>query len=129
MKIKLWNLETNECLRTFNGHTQAVRSLEISFDKSNLYSGSSDKTLRVWKISTGECLRTIDLGSPILSLKLISFDFLAVGLYETKENLKIIDLNSHQIVKSLETYVLEIEIMGKLGAFKLSSPKTCLVSF
>ena len=102
-KIKLWNLETNECLRTFNGHTQAVRSLEISFDKSNLYSGSSDKTLRVWVISSGECLKTIDFDFPILCLKLLSSDILAVGLSKTKENLKIIDLDSHEMVKSIET--------------------------
>ena len=35
----------------------------------------------------------------------------------------------YQVVKSLETYVLEIEIMGKHGAFKLTGPKICLVSF
>ena len=41
-KIKLWNLETNECLRTFTGHTYKVTCLEVSSDKSKLYSGSLD---------------------------------------------------------------------------------------
>jgi WD40 repeat protein len=45
--IKLWNLEKNECFKTFTGHTNEVRCLEISFDVSKLYSGSFDKTLRV----------------------------------------------------------------------------------
>ena len=34
-----------------------VRCLEISSDKSKLYSGSDDLTIRVWDISLGECLK------------------------------------------------------------------------
>jgi WD40 repeat protein len=102
--IKLWNLESNECLRTFFGHLGGVDCLEISFDKSKLYSGSRDRTFRIWDISSGECLKTIKLGSFILCLKLLSSNFIAagsIGFIETEENLKIIDLNSHEIVKFL----------------------------
>jgi WD40 repeat protein len=49
-EIKLWNLETNQCLKTFIGHTDTVYGLEISFDKSKLYSCSLDSTLRVWDL-------------------------------------------------------------------------------
>ncbi len=77
--IKLWNLETNECLRTFIGHTKSVSCLEILFDKSKLYSGSDDDTLTIWDISSGECLKTIELGSPINRLKLLSSNFMAFG--------------------------------------------------
>jgi WD40 repeat protein len=107
-KIKLWNLETNECLRTLVGHTDQVNCLEVSSDKSKLYSGSGDKSLRVWDISSGECLKTINLGSWIVCLRLMSSNYLAVGLYDIKENLKIIDLNSDKIVKSIETQSLEV---------------------
>jgi WD40 repeat protein len=102
-KIKLWKLETNECLRTFTGHNWPVKCLEISFDKSKLYSGSEDGTLRVWGISSGECLKTIQLSSPIECIKLLSSNFIAVGLNYTDESLQIIDLKTHEIVKSLET--------------------------
>ena len=98
----MWNLETNECLRTFTGHTRCVVCLEISFDKSKLYSGSHDDNLRVWDISSALCLKTIDLGDAFLCLKLLSSNFIAVGFNGTT-NLKIIDLKSHEIVKSLET--------------------------
>ncbi len=51
--IKLWDLETNGCLRTFTGHSHFVNCLEISFDKSKLYSGHWD-ILRIWEITSGE---------------------------------------------------------------------------
>ncbi len=104
-EIKLWDIETNECVRTFIGHTSFVNCLEISFDRSKLYSGSSDGILRAWDISSGECLKSIYLGYPINCLKLIASNFIAVGfsmlIEGTTENLNIIDLKSYKIVKSL----------------------------
>ncbi len=82
--------------------THTVNCLEISFDKSNLYSGGNDKTLRVWDISSGDCLKTINLNDHISCFKLLSSDLLAVGLHDVQENLKIIDLNSQKILKSFE---------------------------
>ncbi len=102
--IKLWNLETNECLKTFIGHTNQVNCLEISSDKSTIYSGSCDRTLRVWDISSGECRKTIGLNGDIYSLKLLSPITLAVGLDVTNENaLQVINLNSNKIETSIKT--------------------------
>jgi WD40 repeat protein len=101
--IKLWDLETNECLRTFIGHTNLVNCLETSHDKSKLYSGSFDLTLIVWDISTGDCLEIINFNYPVVCLKLLSHSFLAVGLSIADDELKIIDLYSFEIVKSIET--------------------------
>jgi WD40 repeat protein len=102
-KIKLWNLETNECVRTFIRHTDSVRCLEIYPEKSKLYSASDDQTIRVWDISSGQCLHRINLNFSIWCIKLLSSNFLAVGSSGAKENLTIIDLNSHKIVKSIES--------------------------
>ena len=54
--IKIWDIETGECLRTLTGHTLGIRSLQ--FDDTKLISGSLDKTLRVWNWRTGECVST-----------------------------------------------------------------------
>jgi WD40 repeat protein len=101
--IKFWDLEKNKCLMTFTGHGDRILCLEISLDKSKLYSGSSDYSLRVWDITSGECLNSINLNGLVLSLKLLSFNYIAVGLSGKKENLKIIDLNSFKIIKSIKT--------------------------
>ena len=52
--IKIWNIETGECIRTLRGHTSGIRALQ--FDDTKLISGSLDKTLRVWNWRTGECV-------------------------------------------------------------------------
>ena len=42
----------------FDGHTDAVRSVEFSRDGKSLLSSSQDNTLRVWDFSTGQMLKT-----------------------------------------------------------------------
>ncbi|KAF4635314.1 hypothetical protein G7Y89_g2775 [Cudoniella acicularis] len=54
--IKIWDIETGECIRTLRGHTSGIRALQ--FDDTKLISGSMDKTLRVWNWRTGECIST-----------------------------------------------------------------------
>ncbi|KAG0045476.1 hypothetical protein BGZ83_009330 [Gryganskiella cystojenkinii] len=55
--IKVWNIETAECLRTLTGHALCVRALH--FDDAKLISGSMDRTLKIWNYHTGQCIRTL----------------------------------------------------------------------
>ncbi|KAI1003953.1 putative E3 ubiquitin ligase complex SCF subunit [Podosphaera aphanis] len=52
--IKIWNIDTGECIRTLVGHTCGIRALQ--FDDQKLISGSLDKTVRIWNWRTGDCL-------------------------------------------------------------------------
>ncbi|KAF9535760.1 WD40-repeat-containing domain protein [Crepidotus variabilis] len=47
------------CIRTLDGHTQAVTSL--FFEDECLVTGASDKTLRQWDLTTGQCVMTMDI--------------------------------------------------------------------
>ena len=61
--VKLWrraNPSANyNCVRTFAGHTDSVRSLAV-MENQNIVSGSEDKTIKIWSQSTGECLHTLN---------------------------------------------------------------------
>ena len=56
--LKLWEVGTGQCLRTFEGHGSNVSSVFLSADGRYALSGSSDHTLKLWEVGTGRCLRT-----------------------------------------------------------------------
>jgi WD40 repeat protein len=56
--IRLWHLQSGECLKVLQGHTGAVYSISFSPDGLLLASGSHDETIKLWDVRTGECLKT-----------------------------------------------------------------------
>jgi WD40 repeat protein len=58
-KIKIYNLTSSTVVKTLDGHTDAVNSIDIS--KNNLYllSGSNDKSARIWDLKTGKELKKL----------------------------------------------------------------------
>ncbi|KAM9899678.1 hypothetical protein OXX79_005596 [Metschnikowia pulcherrima] len=54
--VRIWNIDTGECVRTLSGHSKGVRSL--SFDSHKLITGGYDSTIKVWNYRTGECIST-----------------------------------------------------------------------
>ncbi|KAI7862440.1 WD40-repeat-containing domain protein [Spinellus fusiger] len=49
--LKVWSMETGQCIKTLPGHHQGVVSLD--YDKLRLVSGSQDGTVNVWDAGTG----------------------------------------------------------------------------
>ena len=74
-KIKIWDLETGECLKTLN--TDAKVLLIISNNK--FISASSDRTLKIWDLNSYECLNVLPNETQILTLCLISDNKIASG--------------------------------------------------
>jgi WD40 repeat protein len=56
--LKLWEVSTGQCLRTFKGHTSTVTAVSFSPDGRQALSGSDDKTLKLWDVSSCKCLHT-----------------------------------------------------------------------
>lgn len=59
LALRVWDLETGECLKTLDGHTDDVISVSITSDGRRAVSGSEDNTICVWDLDTGECLKTL----------------------------------------------------------------------
>jgi WD40 repeat protein/serine/threonine protein kinase len=55
--IRLWDVDSGECLRVLTGHAGAVRALCFDATGRRLLSGSKDATLRLWELSSGRCLQ------------------------------------------------------------------------
>ena len=49
-KLKVWDVETGECVGTLKGHSWTVNCVAISPDGRRVVSGSWDNTLKLWGI-------------------------------------------------------------------------------
>lgn len=51
--IRMWDVSTGRCIRTFFGHIEGVWALAV--DTLRIVSGANDKLLKVWDPRTGKC--------------------------------------------------------------------------
>ena len=58
-RIRFWDLETGQEIRTFTGAMQSVAALAISPDGARLASGSPTAVATVWDLETGEPIYTL----------------------------------------------------------------------
>jgi WD40 repeat protein/serine/threonine protein kinase len=58
--LRLWNRQTGQEVRRFEGHTHAVWSAVFSPDGKYVLSGSYDRTVRLWDLATGREVRRFD---------------------------------------------------------------------
>ena len=59
--LRVWDLETGNCLRVLDGHSGAVEGFLLNPDKDQRgISWSRDHTVRIWDLDTGECLHVLE---------------------------------------------------------------------
>jgi WD40 repeat protein len=70
--IKLWEAGVEGCVRTFEGHEEAVSRVLFTPDARFAFSASLDGTLRLWDVETGRCLHVFEehLGQRVRHLEL-----------------------------------------------------------
>ncbi len=65
--VKAWNFrddpEDYTNMRTYYGHTEAVKSVRFSGDGASFVTASFDRTIRVWDAETGTCTGSFSNGS------------------------------------------------------------------
>ncbi|KAF9342636.1 hypothetical protein BGX26_007144, partial [Mortierella sp. AD094] len=57
--VRLWDIDTGECVHTLQGHRSWVRSIAYSPKGDRIASGGADSTVRLWDVDTGECVHTL----------------------------------------------------------------------
>jgi len=62
--VRLWDLTTLQCLHTFVGHDNWVRSVCFHSSGKHILTGSDDKSIKVWSIPLGRCAKTINEAHP-----------------------------------------------------------------
>jgi WD40 repeat protein len=96
--IKIWDLETGECLETLKEHTRSVTCILLDEKTNKFISGSADNTIKIWNLNNYQCLETLKNHAPVQCLLFLSNDLLACGLRDGTIN--IWNLQEIKIVRS-----------------------------
>lgn len=57
-KCKVWSVEQKQVMRTYIGHSAAVRDVQFNHDGTRFISASFDRYLRLWDTESGKVLQT-----------------------------------------------------------------------
>ena len=82
--IRVWNVDTGECMVTLKGHTDIIRSVALNHDGTKIVSGSRDKTIRVWNVDTGECILTLE--GHICGVRSVAFNHDGTNIISVSNN-------------------------------------------
>lgn len=58
-KTQLWNSGSRSLIATFAGHTQPIKSLEVTSSAALMSTGSVDGTVVLWDVEAGRCQHTL----------------------------------------------------------------------
>lgn len=103
---KIWDLLTNKkCLRTYIGHSKAIRDVDFNNDGTKFLSAGFDRQIHLWDTETGKVIRSFSNNKTPFCVK----------FHPTKQNLflagcsnkKIVqfDVNQKEIVQQYEEHM------------------------
>lgn len=91
-KIKLWDVyKEGNCLRTFMGHSKAVRDVQFSNDGRRFLSASHDRQMKLWDTETGQCIKAFSNGKTPYCIKFHPD--------EDKQNIFLAGMNDKKIIQ------------------------------
>ena len=69
-KVKLWDIyHEGNCLRTFMGHSKAVKDIAFNNDGRRFLSAGYDKQIKLWDTETGACIQSFSNGKQANCIK------------------------------------------------------------
>ena len=100
--IKIWDIQSGECLDTLEGHLSGVISVAITPDGERVVTGSWDGTIKIWDMQSGECLDTLKGHSSDVESVAITPDGKRVVTGSSDNTIKIWDMQSGECLDTLE---------------------------
>lgn len=93
--IKLWNLSTNTCIKTYTGHGKAVLDVQLPLnDNARFVSCSGDRQVFVWDVATGKTVQRYSDHSQRVNCVGLNKDGTIVASASYDSTIKLWDLRS-----------------------------------
>ena len=100
--VKIWDLETKECISTLEGHIEGVRCVVV-IENDKIVSGSYDGFIKIWDARENVCLKTFNgHKGAVWCLKTLSTNTFASG---SNSEIKIWNIYGVTCLKTLEDHV------------------------
>ncbi|AGO10213.1 AaceriAEL314Wp [[Ashbya] aceris (nom. inval.)] len=127
--VRLWDLRSGRVVRTLEGHSDAVTSLQ--FDSLNLVTGSLDNSIRIWDLRTGTLADTFSYEHPVTCLQ---FDLNKIVVANQEGTVKVYDRqekkhwfcggdehteNAVEYVRYKDGYLVEGRANGDINAWAI----------
>jgi WD40 repeat protein len=110
--LRVWDLESGQCLATFEGHTGGVQAVAVTPDGKMIVSSSVDMTLKVWDLESGQCIFNLIGHSGYGGGLAITPDGKKVVSGSGDKTLKVWDLESGQCLSTLKGHTQSISLWG-----------------
>lgn len=100
--IKLWNIESGQCIETFKGHSGEVWSANFSPDETKIVSASQDATVKIWNANSGTCLKTLTGHNAVVKYAVFFPDGTKIVSGAKDGEIKIWNANTGSCISTLE---------------------------
>lgn len=105
--VRLWDVLSGACIKTFSGHTSGISSVEFSPDGASILTGSYDGTAKIWDVSTGICTHTFKKHTAGVGGAAYSPDGKQIITGSSDQNLFLWDIPDYAVSKSTKAVSIE----------------------
>lgn len=107
-KIKIWDLNSRACMRTYIGHTAGIRDLKFLSDGKRFLSCSYDGRVKYWDTESGKCLSDFNLDATpyCLAVHPVEQNTFLVGLQNS--HILQYDLNTGEVVQDYDHHLTKV---------------------
>jgi WD40 repeat protein len=119
--IKIWDIPTNKCIKTFVAHSQDINELAVSPDGRLLVSASQDNTIKLWDISKDFNTELADGAGSVEVVSPVGKNYPVLSI--TNSSIKFADSNGNNTIDAFESCKLTFELnnIGVGNAYKMKA--------
>lgn len=99
--VRLWDLQTGECVAKLPGHTDFIYGIAFSRDGQILGTGSTDSSVRLWNVDRKQCFQVLQGHTDWVYAVAFHPDGQTVASGSADCTLKLWDISSGQCLKNL----------------------------